>query len=416
MDYPIGFVRWTEQRNFQAILQLLESGQINVDPLITHRFSFNDALTGYKAVDEPGAMGIMLEFDDRPIEELTANQKSAAVDEIPAALELVDADRKIPAAGKAEVAFIGAGNFASQMLLPLFPKNNVQLKTIVSSTGVSAAHAGKKFGFGDVCTDSQQVWDDANVNTVVVSTPHSSHASLVSAGLKAGKHVFVEKPLALTHEQLDGVVHQMNASPNQMVMIGFNRRFSPHTQQIKQWLQGTPGPKSIIITMNAGAIPANHWTQDPEVGGGRINGEACHLIDLARYLVDSPIVKSSANTMVGGDGRLGDCVSISLSFADGSIATVHYFANGSKDFPKERFEVFAGGKVAVCNNFLKSNLIGTKKKFKTRGQDKGHKAELQSFVDAVTNGGDWPISAEELIEVTRVTLDVAAQVSEDLKS
>jgi len=362
-------------------------------------------------------MGIMLEFDDRPIEDAFGSpNRDNVTEEIPPALALADAHRQLSAEGKAQVAFIGAGNFTTQMLLPLFPKQNVQLKTIVSSTGVSASHAGKKFGFGNVCTDSKQVWDDTKINTVVVSTPHSSHASLVCEGLKAGKHVFVEKPLALTHEQLDSVVHQMNTHPNQMVMIGFNRRFSPHTQQIKQWLQATPGPKSIIITMNAGAIPANHWTQDLEVGGGRINGEACHLIDLARYLAGSPIVKSTANTMVGGDGRLGDCVSISLSFADGSIATVHYFANGSKDFPKERYEVFAGGKVAVCNNFLRSDLIGTKKKLKTRGQDKGHKAELQAFVDAITSGGSWPIPAEELIEVTRVTLDVAAQVSETLKN
>ena len=199
-------------------------------------------------------------------------------------------------------------------------------------------------------------------------------------------------------------------------MIGFNRRFSPHTQKIKKWLGGTPGPKAIVITMNAGAIPANHWTQNVEVGGGRINGEACHLIDLARYLANAPIASTSVNVMIGGDGNLGDCVAINLSFEDGSIATIHYLANGSKDFPKERFEVFAGGKVAVCDNFRTSRLVGSKEKFKTRGQDKGHAAELKAFVDAIHNGASAPIPVSELIEVTRSTLDAAATVHCELNT
>jgi predicted dehydrogenase/NADPH:quinone reductase-like Zn-dependent oxidoreductase len=442
LDYPIGFVRWTEQRNFQAILELMASGQINVDPLITHRFSFDDALTGYQAVNEPGAMGILLEYGDgdksteriatseegphptlirRPLPEgeVVRDGPGASARRLSDTGEVAHdapvAGAQLSGSGQVNVAFIGAGSFTTRMLLPLIPKDKVNLQTIVSSTGVSAAYAGKKFGFQNIESDSTKVWNDNNINTVFVTTPHNSHASLVCDGLRAGKHVFVEKPLALTHEQLDEVAQEMNQRPDQLVMIGFNRRFSPHTQQIKKWLAGTPGSKSIIITMNAGAIPANHWTQDPAVGGGRINGEACHLIDLARYLTDSPIRDASVNTMIGGDGRLGDCVAINLSFEDGSIATIHYLANGSKDFPKERFEVFAGGKVAVCNNFRSSNLIGGKEKFKTRSQDKGHAAELQAFVGAIANGGDWPIPACELIEVTRTTLDVAAQVREALK-
>ena len=417
LDYPIGFVRWTEQRNFQAVLELMAGGQINVEPLITHRFSFDDALTGYQAVNEPGAMGILLEYEGNA----EGGMRKAEVSSAECGVR--NAELKEPGAsasrltggGDVNVAFIGAGSFTTRMLLPLIPKDKVKLQTIVSSTGVSAAYAGKKFGFKNVESDSGKVWNDSNVNTVFVTTPHNSHANLVCDALQAGKHVFVEKPLALTHEQLDQVVAEMNQRPDQLVMIGFNRRFAPHTQQIKKWLKGTPGPKSIIITMNAGAIPANHWTQDPTVGGGRINGEACHLIDLARYLADSPIRDASVNTMIGGDGRLGDCVAINLSFEDGSIATIHYLANGSKDFPKERFEVFAGGKVAVCNNFRTSSLIGGKGKLKTRSQDKGHAAELQAFVGAIAGGGAWPIPASELIEVTRTTLDVAARVQEALK-
>jgi predicted dehydrogenase/threonine dehydrogenase-like Zn-dependent dehydrogenase len=405
MDYPIGFVRWTEQRNFEAILELLADGKIDVSPLITHRFNFDDALTGYQAVDEPGAMGILLNYgtdNGQPcqIEDANANELTACN----------TSDQEISNFSNVRIAFVGAGGFTTRMLLPLLPKQNVTLDTIVSSTGVSAAHAAKKFGFASAESDSSLVWNNRDINTVFITTPHNSHAKLVCDALAAGKHVFVEKPLALTHDELNQVVEKIENAPKQLLMIGFNRRFSPHTQKIKKWLAGTPGPKAIVITMNAGAIPANHWTQNLEVGGGRINGEACHLIDLARYLADAPILSTSVNTMVSGDGSLGDCVAINLSFEDGSIATIHYLANGSKDFPKERFEVFAGGKVAVCDNFRSSRLVGSKEKFKTRGQDKGHAAELKAFVDAIHNGTTPPIPVSELIEVTRSTLDAASAV------
>lgn len=409
MDYPIGFVRWTEQRNFEAILELMANKKIDVAPLITHRFSFDDALTGYQAVDEPGAMGILLNYSN--------DTSTSRQDKAPAANEIKTNNAiqgGIAQQSTVNVAFIGAGGFTTRMLLPLLPKQNVTLDTIVSSTGVSAAHAAKKFGFTKAESDSSLAFQNKDINTVFITTPHNSHAKLVCAGLAAGKHVFVEKPLALTHEELNDVAEKVNEAPSQLLMIGFNRRFSPHTQKIKKWLGGAPGPKAIVITMNAGAIPANHWTQNIEVGGGRINGEACHLIDLARYLADAPIASTSVNVMIGGDGNLGDCVAINLSFEDGSIATIHYLANGSKDFPKERFEVFAGGKVAVCDNFRSSRLIGSKEKFKTRGQDKGHAAELKAFVDAIHDGTAAPIPVSELIEVTRSTLDAASAVHHEL--
>jgi predicted dehydrogenase/threonine dehydrogenase-like Zn-dependent dehydrogenase len=408
MDYPIGFVRWTEQRNFQAILDLMAGGQIDVQPLITHRFSFDDAIDGYQAVDEPGAMGILLDYSK-------STPATRASELAPPAMMPVVADklnRRITPSGDANIAFIGAGAFTTRMLLPMLPKQDVVLNTIVSSTGVSAAYAGKKFNFKTIESDSNKVWQNQDINTVFITTPHSSHARLVCEAIRAGKHVFVEKPLALTHQQLEEVVEELNQHPDQLLMIGFNRRFSPHTQQLKKWLASTPGSKSIVLTINAGAIPANHWTQNIETGGGRINGEACHFIDLARHIAEAPIKEASVNTMSGGDGRLGDCVSVNLSFEDGSIATIHYLANGSKDFPKERIEIFAGGKVATCDNFRLSKLIGGKGKLKTRGQDKGHAAELETFIQAVAQGGEWPIPLAELIEVTKVTLDVAQTVRE----
>jgi len=405
MDYPIGFVRWTEQRNFEAVLDLMADGKIDVEPLITHRFGFDDALSGYQAVSDKGAMGILLEYDDAP-------EKSA--DKASRQIQLSSTAAPSKTEGKPPIAFIGAGGFTTRMLLPLLPKKVVK-KTIVSGTGVSAAYAGKKFGFQEISTDSDAVLNDPAIEAVFITTPHNSHAKMVCDALSANKHVFVEKPLCMNMEQLEEIERLSAEHSDRCLMIGFNRRFSPHMIEMKKWLAGCPQSKSIIITVNAGAIPADHWTQDREVGGGRIIGEACHFIDLARFLADSPIVSSTAATMSGADGRLGDCVSLTLQFADGSIATVHYLANGSKEFPKERIEVFGGGKVFTCDNFRKSVEMGGKRKLKTNSQDKGHANELAAFVQTITMGGDWPIAAAELFEVSKTTISLERQVRDQLK-
>ena len=401
LDYPIGFVRWTEQRNFEAVLELMADGKLVVDPLVTHRFGFDDALTGYQAVNETGAMGIVLEYSE--------DESSDAVKQL---RNLKLGNTSIgEKTNEPAVVFIGAGNFTTRMLLPLLP-SEVSRKTIVSSTGVSAAHAGEKFNFENVSTDSSSAISDPSADAVFITTPHNSHAGMVVQALDAGKHVFVEKPLAMNHAELEQVARAMQSHSDQVVMVGFNRRFSPHTVQIKKWLSANSGPKAIVLTINAGAIPGDHWTQDTKVGGGRIIGEACHFIDLARFLAGSPIVSHQAMPMCGGDGRLGDCVSIQLGFADGSLATIHYLANGSKDFPKERIEVFSGGKVLACDNFRKSVEIGGKGKLKTASQDKGHAAELDAFISSIRFGGSWPIPGEELLEVSRVTIDVARSIQE----
>ena len=238
---------------------------------------------------------------------------------------------------------------------------------------------------------------------------------MVCDALNKNKHVFVEKPLAMNQEELEQVRSAIEANPDQCLMVGFNRRFSPHTVEIKKWLTGCPGPKSIILTINAGAIPEDHWTQNLAVGGGRIIGEACHFIDLARFIADSPIKSSTTTAMSGGDGKLGDCVAIQLAFEDGSIATVHYLANGSKDFPKERIEVFAGGKVFCCDNFRTSKQFGGKSKLKTSSQDKGHAAELTTFIDAIRTGASWPIPVDQLLEVTSTTIEAAESTRKQLE-
>lgn len=402
MDYPIGFVRWTEQRNFEAVLNLMAEGKLDVEPLITHRFDFDLALEGYQAVSEKGALGILLNYSEQELAQKSESRITVANQSIP------------KAKGTLGVGFIGAGGFTTRMLLPLLPTKNVFKKSIVSSTGVSAAYAGKKFGFAEVASDSDLVMNDTDIDAVFITTPHNSHSRMICQALAAGKHVFVEKPMGLSHEEIDAVAQAMSENPQSCLMVGFNRRFSPHIVQLKKWLSSAPGPKSIIITINAGAIPADHWTQRKDVGGGRIIGEGCHFIDLARHLADAPIHHAAANAMGGAEGRLGDCVALNLRFEDGSIATIHYLANGSKDFPKERIEVFAAGKVVTCDNFRHSKQIGGKGKLKTRSQDKGHAAELSSFFDAISSGGQWPISGEELIEVSRVTIDLALQVDQQL--
>ena len=407
MDYPIGFVRWTEQRNFEAVLSLISEGKLQTAPLITHRFKFDEALSGYQAINQAGAMGILLEYPDHSPEWSSTLRNQDVI---------IPNTQISKSSGDLGLAFIGAGGFSTRMLMPLIPSEGIVKKAVVSSGGVSSTHAANKFGFAESSTDAKKIIDDPSVDVVFITTPHNTHCKLVCESIEAGKHVFVEKPLAMNDEELEQIRSCVASNPGPCLMIGFNRRFSPHTESLKKWLATHPGPKSIIITVNAGEIPADHWTQDAEIGGGRIIGEACHFIDLARFLADSAITAVHTNTMTGGEGRLGDCVSIQIGFSDGSIATVHYLANGSKDFPKERIEIFAGGRVLVCNNFRNSNEIGGKRSLKTRGQDKGHANEIKTFISALKNGGDWPIPAEQLFEVSAATIKAANQVQETLKS
>ena len=405
LDYPIGFVRWTEKRNFEAVLQLMADGKLDVKPLITHRFQFENALKAYEAIHEQGAMGLLLEYGKGKGSQQSkvAATKSQSEANTVASGQHRGGDseqtiRKVD--GDVGVAFIGAGGFSTRMLMPLLPKQGVTKIAVASSEGVSASYAAKKFGFARTTTNLRDILDDPTVHAVFITTPHNLHARMVVAALAAGKHVFVEKPLALNLEELEQVRQTSEQHPDQMLLIGFNRRFSPHIKAMKNWLRSAPSNKALVITVNAGAIPEKHWTQNKQIGGGRIVGEACHFIDLARFLVGSPISCSYAFPMVGGDGRLGDCVTLQLNFADGSIASIHYLSNGHKEFPKERIEVFAGGRVYICDNFRYSREVGGRRKLKTSVQDKGHREELAAFIDAIRTGGKWIVPARELLEVS----------------
>lgn len=393
-DYPLAFVRWTEQRNFEAVLDMLASGALDVASLISHRIAFEDASRAYEILStDKSALGIILTYGH----DVTARHVRDVALAVVAPV----------AVGTPVVGFIGAGNYASRMLIPAFKAAGVQLHTICSAGGTNAVVHGKRTGFAKASSDADAVIADPAINTVAIVTRHNSHARFVVQALHAGKHVFVEKPLALTIANLD-LVQAAHTASGKHLMVGFNRRFAPQVQTIKRLLDGVTAPKSFVMVMNAGAIPADHWTHDPVVGGGRIIGEACHYIDLMRFLVGAPITSVQARRMGNSHAETvtEDKAAITLGFSDGSFGTIHYIANGGASFPKERIEVFAAGRTLQLDNFLKLrgyNWPGFRKQNLWR-QDKGQTACAAAFVAAIAKGTKAPIPAEELFEVARVTI------------
>lgn len=406
-DYPLGFVRWTEQRNFEAVLDMMAGGQLDVKPLISHRFSIEQAEQAYELVSGAApSLGIVLEYPGiEPDRQARTVKLSAPPVTQRNAAEVVS------------VGFIGSGNFATAVLIPAFKAAGARLRTVASSAGVSGVHAGRKFGFEETTTDAQRVFVDSAVDAVVITTRHDSHAGLVIQALQAGKHVYVEKPLALTMEDVDTIERTYRAAcsagKSPIVMVGFNRRCAPQVRKMKTLLEGAAEPKAIVMTVNAGAIPAEHWTQNAAVGGGRILGEACHFIDLLRFLTGAQIDRYTATKM---NTHSGDTATITLHFADGSLGTVHYFANGSKAFPKERLEVFVAGRVLQLDNFRKLRGYAWPgfTAMNLWRQDKGQRASAAAFVAAVRGGGTVPVAADEIFEVSRWAIQIARSLDTDL--
>jgi predicted dehydrogenase/threonine dehydrogenase-like Zn-dependent dehydrogenase len=392
-DYPIGFVRWTEQRNFEAVLDLIADGRLDVKPLVSHRFSIEDAQRAYDTLAaRESSLGILLEYPgsvDAPRERTVRLKRPPE-----------------PSSGEIGVSFIGAGNYAAAVLIPAFKAAGAGLRAVASSTGVSGMHAARKFGFADATTDVQSVLDEPRTNAVVIATRHDSHAHLAVRALAAGKHVFVEKPLCLNLEELERIAEAVQAS-DRFVMVGFNRRFAPHTRIVKQLLSTVREPKTLVMTVNAGSLARDHWTQDRTVGGGRIVGEACHFIDLLRHLAGSPIIRWHGSAVPSSAGPV-DTASITLEFGDGSLGTVHYFANGHRSFDKERLEIFAGGRIVRLENFrrLTSWGWGRLPGAKLWRQDKGQFECASAFVRAIAAGSGSPIPWEETAEVTRISIEV----------
>ena len=406
-DYPLAWVRWTEQRNFEAVLDMMADGRIQVRPMITHRFSFDEAPRAYDLLtSDKSALGLLLAYP-QPAPESTF-QATVALD-----APLVPRDPARPVCG-----FIGAGNYASRVLIPAFKKAGAQFHTIVTSGGINGVIHGKPAGFREATTDLDRMLGNPEIRAVAIVTRHNAHASMTARALAAGKDVFVEKPMAIDREGLaqvrEALEEARRGGRSPRLMVGFNRRFAPHVVKMKALLAPIAEPKAFIVTVNAGMIPENHWTQDLQVGGGRILGEACHFLDLLRFLAGSRIVSVQARRMGSGQGQtpVEDRACITLGFEDGSLGTIHYLANGSLSFPKERVEVFAAGRVLQLDNFRKLVGFGWPGfgKWSLWRQDKGQNACAAAFLGAIEKGGESPIPVEELFEVAEATLQAAEQV------
>lgn len=399
-DYPVGFVRWTEQRNFEAVLDMMACGALNVKPLISHRFEINEAEKAYELVAGSGpSLGILLQYPGCEISESSRTVKLnalVAADTPP----INDGDQ----VNKVKLSFLGSGNYASAVLIPAFKRAGALLQKVASSSGISGVHVGRKYGFAETTTYSETLFTDTKTDAVIVTTRHDSHSEFVLKGLDQGKHLFVEKPLCLTLSELSKIEAAYKGTS--LLMVGFNRRFAPHIQKMKALMSRVTGPKSMVLTVNAGTISPDHWTQDVKVGGGRIIGEVCHFIDLLRFIAGVPIVSYKKTEM---DVTTKDTVNLEFGFADGSIGTVHYFANGSKSFPKERLEIFASGGVLQLDNYRKLKGFGWPgfNKMNLWRQDKGQFACAKAFLDAISNSENAPIPFEEILEVSRIAIELS---------
>lgn len=404
IDYPSGFVRWTEQRNFEAILDMMASGAVSTERLLTSRFGIDHADRAYdKLIDDRSALGILIDYPSDPAPSRSRSLSLATGSA---------AGRR----GKASIAAIGAGNYAGRVLLPAFAKTGARLTTVVSTGGRSAASIGRKLGFESASTDIASTYGH-HIDTHVIATRHDTHAQFTMDALAAGKNVFVEKPLALRDDELDDIDAAYRAAyergDNPLLMIGFNRRFAATMQLMKSAVDASSQPMTVLYTCNAGAVPRDSWVQDPDKGGGRIVGEACHFIDATRFLAGSPIVEVQVGAMSDSVPELDcrDSVSITMRFANGSLGVILYLANGHRGFPKERIEVFQSGHIYTIDNFRRLTSHGGGPSLSQWKQDKGQEACCAAFVTAIQNGEEAPIPYDEIMEVSRASIEAARLAS-----
>ncbi len=392
VDYPIGFIRWTEGRNLEAVVELLASGKLQVASLITHRFPIVEAAAAYDVITgktEKPFIGVLLTYQE------SSNQESGIRVEFPSVTRH---------SSLVNLGVIGAGLYANATLLPVLKNTAMGLVGIASAGGLKAQHSAKKFGFGYATSSVDEIINDEKINTVAILTRHDLHAELVIKALESEKHVFVEKPLAVNAEQLAKVEEALTHHAS-LVTVGFNRRFAPLARELKSFYADRVEPLHIHYRINAGYIPLKHWLHDPEQGGGRIIGEGCHFIDFVTFLVGESPVSVTAHALPDNGKYREDNVSMTFTFPDGSIGVVDYLANGDKSVPKERVEVFGGGKVATLNDYRSLEMVhnGKRKIIKNRlGQDKGWKDEMLALEKAVKTG-ELPIPYEHLIGVTKAS-------------
>lgn len=393
-DYPLGYVRWTEGRNIEAFLDLLAAGRVNVESLTSHRFKLAESERAYELItgNEP-YLGVILQYDtERALEH-----------RIPLATKPSDS------ASGVRVGLIGAGGYAKAMLLPNLKAAGAEFQSIATASGVTARAVGQQNGFRFCVSSAAEVIDDEQTNLIVIATRHDSHANLAQRGLEAGRHVFVEKPLALNHEELAGVISAAQQSRGQL-MVGFNRRFSPLALKARELFADRATPLSINYRVNAGRAPRNHWAADPKEGGGRIIGEACHFIDFIHFITGSLTARVYAEAISTSSQDINneDSVFISLRLADGSNASIAYLAEGDRALPKERIEIFGSGKSFVLDDFRSGSAWhnGRETKTKLRAQDKGQKDEIRAVCAMVRDGGQAPIALDDLATTTRATFRV----------
>jgi predicted dehydrogenase/threonine dehydrogenase-like Zn-dependent dehydrogenase len=395
IDYPYGFVRWTEKRNMEAFVDLVQQKKINLQKLTSHVFDFKEALKAYQLILDRSELftGILLKYD-------VSKKISSRVN-----IKEVKAISAEPSVG-----FIGAGSFANNVLLPAL-KGNCNFVGISSSRSNNSRNIADKYSFS-YCTDkASELVEDKNINTIFVATRHDSHAKYVLEAIKNKKHVFVEKPLCLHAEELEQIKKQQEESKS-LLVVGFNRRFAPHIQKVHSLFKNIDQPVAITYRVNAGTLPKDHWIHDQAIGGGRIIGEVCHFIDLVTYLANSKVKSLSANSLQGS-ANTNDTLVINLAFENGSIANISYFSNGNKELNKEYLEIFSSGQVAVINDFKDLSLYGKSiKNSSLSSQDKGHKQEVKAFLDAIREGKTSPIPFSEIYH----SMLCAFKVEESIKS
>jgi predicted dehydrogenase len=400
-DYPAAYVRWTEERNFGAFLELCNDRRVDVRPLISHRFPIDRAGEAYRLLSgerEEPYLGIVLTYPEREVARAVSLGKATegrALGEV--------------RPGEVRLGFVGAGAFAGSVLVPAFARSKrARLKTIVSARGISARHLGLRFGFSDASTDFADLCADEALDAVVIATRHNLHAAQTVAGLEAGKHVFVEKPMAISRAEVEAV-RKAAARSGRIVLVGFNRRFASLSRRLAQHFEERASPLAMTYRVNAGRVAPESWIRDPAVGGGRIVGEVCHFVDLLSFLAGAPPVRVQAVGATDSAGSSPDAQLIAtLTFGDGSVGTIVYSSEGDPAFPKERLEVLGQGRIAVLDDFrtLEMSANGRRTYARSVGQDKGHRAEAEQFVGAVADGKPSPISLESLCATSLATFAI----------
>jgi predicted dehydrogenase/threonine dehydrogenase-like Zn-dependent dehydrogenase len=398
VDYPIGYVRWTETRNMEAFLKLVADRKLDLHPLITHRFPIVRANSAYDLITgkmQETFLGVLLSYPhDAPASD---------------SIEIAAADRLVRGEKSVRVGLLGAGAFAMSTMLPALKRvRGVEMVAVSAANGSHARHAAERFGFHSCTTNELEIMNSPSVNTVVIATRHHLHARQVIAAFNCGKHVFCEKPLCLTETELTEIIDAVehSALSRSLLMVGFNRRFAPLAERMKKFVQEAGEPLALHYRVNAGFLPADHWLNDPLQGGGRILGEVCHFVDFLCFLTDSAPVEVETHSLPNQGQYSNDNVVCSLRFADGSQGTISYLANGDKSYSKERVEVFGGGNVAVLEDFRRLELVrgGKKRTFRSPlRRDKGHRAEFEAFVAAIQNGLEPPISLQEIVATMLTT-------------